>query len=68
MINLARRYAEAISVEAIEVNGDFGVVLSIDGEVDQLMTFEVERERVVRILIVRNPDKLARLARPPAID
>lgn len=68
MINLARRYAGAISVEEIELNGDLGVVLSLDGEVDQVMTFEVERQRVVRILIVRNPDKLARLARPLAID
>ena len=68
MINLARRNAETISVEAVEVNGDFGVLISLDGEVEQVMTFEVERERVVRILVVRNPDKLARLARPPAID
>ena len=68
MINLARRHAEALSVEEVELNGEPGVLLCLGGEVDQVMTFEVEGERVVRILIVRNPDKLARLGRPPAID
>ncbi len=68
LINLVRRYAADISVERVEVNGDLGVLLSLDGEIDQVMTFEVESERVVRILVVRNPDKLARLARPTAID
>ena len=67
MINLARRYAGTISVEAIEVNGDFGVVLSIDGEVEQVMTFEVEHERVVP-----HPDRpqprQAGEARPPPGD
>jgi RNA polymerase sigma-70 factor, ECF subfamily len=68
MINLARRYAGAMAVEGVEVNGEFGVLVSVDDEVEQVMTFEVEDGRVARILIVRNPDKLARLARPPAID
>ncbi len=68
MINLAHRYGEAISVEELQVNGELGILVSLGGEVDEVMTFEVEGERVVRILIVRNPDKLSRLARPPAID
>jgi RNA polymerase sigma-70 factor, ECF subfamily len=68
MINLARRHAEGISVEGTEVNGEYGVLLSFEGEIDSVLTFEVERDRVARILIVRNPEKLARIGRPTAID
>jgi RNA polymerase sigma-70 factor (ECF subfamily) len=49
------------------VNGDIGIVISIDGAVDLVMAFEVDGDRVVAIRIVLNPDKLAHVDRPVAL-
>ncbi len=64
MINLAKRYNDEMGLERVTVNGDYGILISLAGAVDQVLTFEVERGRVARILIVRNPDKLTRVGSP----
>ena len=46
------------------VNGDAGVVIELDGTVDQVLSCSVAGDRVVAVRIMRNPDKLTRVGRP----
>ncbi len=48
----------------IELNGQPGLTLHIDGKLDSAITFAFDSDRQVEsIFIIRNPDKLARLDR-----
>ncbi|HEX6476736.1 MAG TPA: RNA polymerase sigma factor SigJ [Acidimicrobiales bacterium] len=67
LTNLARRSYEKAQVVPASINGDPGVVVSLDGAVDFAAAFEVEGERVAAIWLVRNPDKLAHLVEPVAL-
>jgi RNA polymerase sigma-70 factor (ECF subfamily) len=58
LVNLARRVPGRISVERATVNGDPGLIVTIDGSVDFVAAFEVDDGRVAAIWIIRNPDKL----------
>jgi RNA polymerase sigma-70 factor (ECF subfamily) len=58
LLNLSQRYTKGVSVVPAVVNGDPGVVVSLDGAVDFVAAFEVEGEHVAAIWIIRNPDKL----------
>ncbi len=63
-LNLARRFAESATFAPATVNGDPGLVVSRDGEVDLVAAFEVVDGRVHAIWLIRNPDKLEHLAVP----
>lgn len=66
--NLAARYREAgLSVETAVINGDPGVVISVDGVIDAVAAFEVSDGRVSAIWIVRNPEKLEHVTEPTAL-
>jgi RNA polymerase sigma-70 factor (ECF subfamily) len=43
------------------VNGSSALVARLDGEIDGVVTVQVEGGRVTRLYYVRNPDKLARI-------
>ena len=62
---LSRRGA-AVRMEPVELNGEPGLLRFIDGELESAQSFEIDRtdagERIVRIHVQRNPDKLARIA------
>ena len=58
LLNLASRYLEGVAVAPATVNGDPGVIVTVDGVVDFVAAFEVDEERVAAIWIIRNPDKL----------
>jgi RNA polymerase sigma-70 factor (ECF subfamily) len=45
----------------LAVNGAPGVVTYLDGRAISVVTVDVDRDRIVAIYIVTNPDKLARL-------
>jgi RNA polymerase sigma-70 factor (ECF subfamily) len=58
-----RRHGEsALRIELAEINGEPGLLRFIDGQLESVQTFEIEGERIVRVLAQRNPDKLARIA------
>jgi RNA polymerase sigma-70 factor (ECF subfamily) len=57
-----------IESQLVWVNGQPAVRLDLDGEVDTVMSLVVEGGRVTRILAVRNPDKLRRLAAETALE
>ncbi|MDZ5661327.1 RNA polymerase sigma-70 factor [Nocardioides sp. zg-1308] len=56
--------AGRMSAEPAEVNGSPGLLLRLDGEVDSVMTLQVEDGLVTALYTVRNPEKLARLLDP----
>lgn len=58
----ARTVEGTITGELVWANGAPAVRLDVDGEPDTLISFVVEDARITRILGVRNPHKLARIA------
>jgi RNA polymerase sigma factor (sigma-70 family) len=65
--NVAHRFAGRTSVQLATVNGEPGVVVCLDGELDQVLGFESDGVVVTGIKIIRNPDKLARVGVPTSI-
>jgi len=56
------RHGEGIDVRVVVLNGAWGLVRAIDGVIESAQAFETDGDRIVRIHVQRNPDKLARLA------
>jgi RNA polymerase sigma-70 factor (ECF subfamily) len=67
LINVSRRLDPGSDVRSAVINGDVGAVISIDGAVDLVTAFEVDRDRVVAVRVVLNPDKLGHVDRPVAL-
>jgi RNA polymerase sigma-70 factor (TIGR02957 family) len=59
---LWRRMGAAVRMELAEINGEPGLLRFVDGQLESAQTFEIEGERIVRVRVQRNPDKLARIA------
>lgn len=51
-----------VEAMAVVVNGEPALRIDIDGEPDSIVTAEVDHGAVVRLLVVRNPEKLRRIA------
>jgi RNA polymerase sigma-70 factor (ECF subfamily) len=64
LINLTDRAFGRARATPIAVNGDPGLVVSVDGTLDMVIAFEVEDDRVAALWIVRNPDKLEHVMSP----
>lgn len=67
LTNLARRTYLDARVLPSSINGEPGVIVSVDGAVAFAAAFEVEDDQVAAIWLVRNPDKLEHLSNPVAI-
>jgi RNA polymerase sigma-70 factor (ECF subfamily) len=67
LTNLARRAYLDAEVLPSNINGDPGLIVSVDGAIDFAVAFEVESDRVAAIWLVRNPDKLEHLLEPVAL-
>jgi RNA polymerase sigma-70 factor (ECF subfamily) len=48
----------AISVEPATLNGAPGLLVHLDGKLDQALTLSVDQDRIAALYSVRNPDKL----------
>ena len=59
----AKNAGHDIRVEPAMINGAFGALLYLDGEIDHTMSMAISGEKIAAIYIVRNPDKLRHL--PP---
>ncbi|MEU7784853.1 MULTISPECIES: RNA polymerase sigma-70 factor [unclassified Amycolatopsis] len=55
------RNAAALTTEATVVNGNPGLTLRLDGELDGVMAVRVEGGRISGLYYVRNPEKLTRV-------
>lgn len=60
-----RRYREALRVDVVLVNGQWTLLRYIDGVLESVQSYETDGQRIVRVLVQRNPDKLARIAASP---
>ena len=61
----ALRYPGLVRLEVVVLNGQWGLLRFIDGALESAQSFETDGERIVRIHVQRNPDKLARIAATP---
>jgi len=57
----AKNAGHEIRVEPAMINGAFGALLYLDGELDHTMSMAISDEKIAAIYIVRNPDKLRHL-------
>ena len=65
-VGLARKHLprlEAIEMSIHSINGQPGLILKIDGVVDQTITLDVVDEKIRAIYVVRNPRKLEAIDR-----
>jgi len=58
----ALRHRDAVRVEIVRLNGEWGLLRFVGGQLESAQVVETDGERVVRIHTQRNPDKLARIA------
>lgn len=56
------RFGEGVRMEVAEINGQWGLLRFIDGRLESAQSLEIEGDRIARIHVQRNPDKLARMA------
>ena len=59
----AKNAGHDIRVEPAMINGAFGALLYLDGELDHTMSMAIDGEKIAAIYIVRNPDKLRHASR-----
>jgi RNA polymerase sigma-70 factor, ECF subfamily len=62
------RFGEGVRMEVALINGEWGVLRFIDGALESAQSYETDGERILRIRVQRNPDKLARLAADWAVE
>jgi RNA polymerase sigma-70 factor (ECF subfamily) len=62
-----RMVGSAMTAEPVEVNGWPALILRLDGELDSVMSLQVEDGLVTGIYTVRNPEKLSGFGRPVAV-
>jgi RNA polymerase sigma-70 factor (TIGR02957 family) len=55
------RYGSGVHVELAVLNGQWALLRFINGALESAQSYETDGERIVRILVQRNPDKLVRL-------
>jgi RNA polymerase sigma-70 factor (TIGR02957 family) len=56
------RHPGAVRFEVVVLNGQWGLLRFIDGALESAQALETDGQRIVRIHVQRNPDKLARIA------
>ncbi|MFY0479188.1 RNA polymerase sigma-70 factor [Achromobacter marplatensis] len=57
-----RRFRDALRIEVVQVNGQWTLLRFVDGELESVQSYDTDGERLTRVLVQRNPDKLARIA------
>ncbi|WP_198083000.1 RNA polymerase sigma-70 factor [Variovorax sp. E3] len=57
-----RRYGARVHMRIAPVNGEWGLLRFIDGELESVQSFETDDAKILRIQAQRNPEKLAALA------
>ena len=57
-----RRLHERQRVELVRLNGEWGLLRFIDGVLESAQTYVTDGQRILRVHVQRNPDKLARIA------
>jgi len=55
------RHKDALRIELAMINGQYAVLRYIGGELESAQSYESDGERITRVHVQRNPEKLARL-------
>ncbi|TPG48746.1 RNA polymerase sigma-70 factor [Rhodanobacter glycinis] len=55
------RYKDALRIELAMINGQYAVLRYIGDELESAQSYESDGERITRVHVQRNPEKLARL-------
>jgi RNA polymerase sigma-70 factor (ECF subfamily) len=58
----SRRFGSELRIELALLNGQWALLRFIEGTLESAQSYETDGERIVRIQVQRNPDKLVRLA------
>ncbi|WP_439589167.1 RNA polymerase sigma-70 factor [Hydrogenophaga sp.] len=56
-----RRFGDAVRFEVVVLNGQWGLLRFIDGVLESAQSFVTDGQRILRLHVQRNPDKLARI-------
>lgn len=56
-----RRFGAGVRIEPAVLNGEWGLLRFIDGQLESAQSLETDGERIVRLHVQRNPEKLARV-------
>jgi RNA polymerase sigma-70 factor, ECF subfamily len=59
-LGILKKAPAGLELRRVRVNGQPGLLALIDGQVVQVMTFDVVDGRIAACFVIRNPDKLAR--------
>ena len=62
------RIEGSVSTERVLINGSPALIVSIDGQIDNAVSFRFDEGKITGLYIVRNPDKLSRLAQEVSLD
>lgn len=57
-----RRFRDALHTEVVQVNGQWTLLRFVGGELESVQSYDTDGERLTRVLVQRNPDKLAGIA------
>jgi RNA polymerase sigma-70 factor (ECF subfamily) len=66
-VGLARKQQGSLALVPARINGGLGLLVYVDGNLDQTLTIEVADDRILAIYLVRNPEKLRRLQPLPLL-
>ena len=61
LFSASLRYRHALRIELAMINGQLALLRYIKGELESAQCYESDGERITRIYVQRNPEKLARL-------
>jgi hypothetical protein len=61
-VGIMKKGPHSLEVRRVRLNGQPGLVNLIDGQIYLVLTLDVADDRVANCFVVRNPDKLARVA------
>jgi RNA polymerase sigma-70 factor (ECF subfamily) len=56
------KYGGAVRFEVVVLNGQWGLLRFINGALESAQSFETDGERILRVHVQRNPEKLSRIS------
>lgn len=63
---LSKRLGDGVSYRLVMINGEPGLLRYVDGQLESAQALVTDGERITAMYVVRNPDKLAGIARRAA--
>jgi RNA polymerase sigma-70 factor (ECF subfamily) len=61
LVSFPARFGQSLTVDVAPVNGLPGLIISVDGQINSVLTLDVRDGQIVGIFIVANPEKLQAL-------